>query len=201
MVGTVWVQSKQPTQSRMPTPSSSRAGLPIRRAEAKDAGLLAQLGALTFRETFAADNSAEDMDAYLASAFGVAQQASELADPNSTIYIAERNGVAVGYAMLRSGSGLDSVTGAKPIELVRLYVSREQIGLGVGAALMERCISEASRQGYQTMWLGVWEHNHRAQVFYRKWNFRAVGTHTFQLGQDAQTDLVMARSLSDPDPH
>jgi len=167
----------------------------IRRGKANDAALLAELGARTFSETFAPDNSPADMAAYLVSAFSPAQQALELTDLSSSFLIAETNGVAVGYAMLRSGSVLDSVTDDEPIELVRLYVSRKHLGGGVGAALMRVCINEASRHGHRTLWLGVWEHNHRAQAFYRKWNFHEVGTHIFQLGDDAQTDILMERSI------
>jgi ribosomal protein S18 acetylase RimI-like enzyme len=169
----------------------------IRRAKLRDAGLLTELGARTFSDTFAADNTPEDMAAYLASAFSPEQLAAELTDPNCLFQIAETNGVAVGYAMLRSGNALSDVTGDKPIELVRLYVSQESLGSGVGAALMQACISESSRQGYRTLWLGVWEHNHRAQAFYRKWNFHEVGTHVFQLGDDPQTDILMQRSISE----
>src|ERR1700674_1797124 len=97
--------------------------LVIRRANMNDAGLLAELGARTFSETFAADNSPADMASYLASSFSEAQQAAELADPHSIFHIARADGVAAGYAMLRAGSVLDSVTDDEPIELVRLYVS------------------------------------------------------------------------------
>jgi ribosomal protein S18 acetylase RimI-like enzyme len=172
----------------------------VRRGEAADAGLLAELGARTFSETFAVDNSPEDMADYLVTAFSHAQQAAELADPNSVFLIAETDGVAVGYAMLRSGSSLDEVTGAKPIELVRLYVAQSSLGSGVGAALMQACINEARQQGYKTLWLGVWERNARAQAFYRKWNFEEIGTHIFQLGNDPQTDILMQRAISDPIP-
>lgn len=168
----------------------------IRRAKPNDAGLLAELGARTFFETFAADNSPANMAAYLASAFSEAQQAAEVADPYSAFHIAETVGVAAGYAMLRSGSTPDSVTNDNPIELVRLYVSQQYLGRGVGAALMRICIDEARNNGHRTLWLGVWEHNHRAQAFYRKWNFSEVGTHIFQLGDDAQTDILMERSIS-----
>jgi hypothetical protein len=41
------------------------------------------------------------------------------------------------------------------------------------------------------MWLGVWERNARAQVFYRKWDFRTVGEHLFPLGSDLQRDILM----------
>ncbi len=181
----------------MIAPASANSKLVIRRAKIDDVGLLAELGARTFSETFAADNSPADMAAYLASSFSGEQQAAELADAHSTFHIAETNGVAVGYAMLRSGSWLDGVTDDKPIELVRLYVSREHLGRGVGAALMRVCMNEASHHGHRTLWLGVWEHNHRAQAFYRKWNFHEVGTHVFQLGDDPQTDILMQRSISE----
>lgn len=167
----------------------------IRRGTLEDAELLAELGARTFSETFAGNNTPQDMAAYLASAFSPERQATELADPRCCYQIAEVEGRAVGYALLRSGSVPAGVDGDRPMELVRLYVSQESIGRGVGAALMWACIDEAQLRGHRTLWLGVWEHNLRAQEFYRKWNFREVGTHLFQLGEDAQTDLLMQRKL------
>ncbi|HVQ37863.1 MAG TPA: GNAT family N-acetyltransferase [Pyrinomonadaceae bacterium] len=180
----------------MTVPVRSTRNLTIRRAGANDARLLAELGARTFSETFAANNSEADMADYLAAAFNETQQAKDLADPRTTIHIAEVDGTAVGYAMLRSGSVPAEVRNDKPIELVRLYVSQQHIGSGVGAALMQVCIEEASALGYRTLWLGVWENNSPAQTFYRKWGFRQVGTHIFQLGGDAQTDLLMERQIT-----
>jgi ribosomal protein S18 acetylase RimI-like enzyme len=181
-------------------PVTSAARLIIRRGKTDDAALLAELGARTFSETFAPDNSPADMEAYLASAFSPAQQAAELADSSSLFLIAEKDGVALGYAMLRSGNVLESVSGKNPIEVVRLYVSRESLGSGVGAALMQACIDQAKQRGYKTLWLGVWERNARAQAFYRKWNFTEIGTHIFHLGEDPQTDILMQRVISAPTP-
>lgn len=183
---------------------SSSPNLIIRHGNADDAKVLAELGARTFSETFETENTPENMAAYLASAFSPESQAAALAEPNSLFLIAEASlpanqdqGTAVGYAMIRSGEAPPEITGAKPIELVRLYVSRKSLGSGVGAALMQGCIDEAKQQGYETLWLGVWEHNARAQSFYRKWNFHEVGTHVFQLGDDPQTDLLMQRSITE----
>jgi ribosomal protein S18 acetylase RimI-like enzyme len=171
----------------------------IRHAVVDDAQLLAELGARTFSETFAADkrNRPEDIAAYLASSFGQGQQGAELSDSRSTFLIAEVDGVAVGYAKLRTGRAPRGVTGEKPTELVRLYVSQEWHGRGIGPALMRACIDEAKRRGYRTLWLGVWEHNQRALAFYRKWEFREAGQHIFQLGDDPQTDILMERSVSE----
>ncbi len=60
---------------------------------------------------------------------------------------------------------------------------------------MDACFEQARRHDHDVIWLGVWEYNPRAQRFYEKNGFREVGKHTFQLGTDAQTDLVMQREL------
>ena len=174
---------------------SQTSDLTIRRANSEDASLLAELGARTFAETFATDNTPEDIVAYIGASFNLAQQMAELADPASAFLIAEVAGVAAGYAKLHAGEPAAGVDSVKPVELVRLYVSREWLGRGVGEALMRACIDEARQAGHRTIWLGVWERNGRAQAFYRKWNFRAVGQHVFQLGSDPQRDIVMQRAV------
>ena len=174
---------------------SSQATLTIRYANSGDAAMLAELGARTFHETFAADNPPDDMAAYLATAFTVEQLEAELRDSLSVFFVAEFDGVAAGYAKLRAGKLPEGVKGPNPIELERIYVARDWLGRGVGPALMEACLKEARRLGHGAIWLGVWEHNDRARAFYRKYDFRDVGTHIFQLGSDAQTDMVMERRL------
>src|ERR1043165_7050326 len=171
-------------------------GLTIRRGTLEDAELLSELGARTFSETFAGDNTPEDLAAYMATSFNVAQQTAELEDPASTFLIAEVDGRVAGYAKLHDGAPEQGIEGAKPIELVGLYVSREWLGRGIGEQLMRACLDEARRAGHETIWLGVWERNARAQAFYRKWNFRPVGEHEFRLGADLQRDILMERALS-----
>lgn len=174
---------------------TTKSNVSVRRATHADAALLADLGASTFYDSFAADNNPEDIAAYLAASFGVEKQTEELADPQCLFLIAEIEGDAVGFAQLRSGEPPACIKGLKPIELARIYVSQSWLGFGVGAALMRACVDEARASGRETMWLGVWERNARAQAFYRKWNFSVVGEHIFQLGSDPQTDWLMERSL------
>jgi diamine N-acetyltransferase len=170
-------------------------GLTIRRGTPADALLLSELGGRTFSETFAADNTADDLADYIATSFNVAQQTAELQDPASTFLIAEVGGHAAGYAKLHAGAPEKDLDGANPVELVRLYVSREWLGRGLGEQLMRACLDEARQSRHDTIWLGVWERNARAQAFYRKWNFREFGEHMFQLGSDIQRDLLMERPL------
>ncbi len=170
-------------------------GFAIRRAGADDAELLAAIGAKTFRDTFEADNTAEDMAAYLSAAFGKEKQAAELADGAISYFVAESAGAAIGYLEVKEGEAPGCVTGASPVELARLYVVRPWFGRGVANALMEQAIAEGRARGHATLWLGVWERNLRAQAFYQRWGFRRVGEHVFVLGRDPQTDWLMERAI------
>ncbi|MFL5814064.1 MAG: GNAT family N-acetyltransferase [Bdellovibrionia bacterium] len=167
----------------------------IRRALESDAQILTELGRTTFVDTFAKDNSQEDMDLYLAETFGVDKQLKEIRDPNRYIAIAWEGNVAAGFFHLAKSAPDPSVAGPHPVEILRLYVDSRWHGKGVGAALMERCIQLAREEGFQTLWLGVWERNFRAQAFYGKYGFTTVGKHVFRLGTDDQTDLIMVRSI------
>jgi len=172
--------------------------LHIRTADARDHDLLARLGARTFRETFASDNTPEDMSDYLAKAFGPDRQAAELADPGTTFLIAESTGETVGYARLKLGPAPDCIQGLHPVEIARLYSAAAWIGRGVGAALMRACLERAGRLMCDVVWLDVWEKNPRAIAFYRRWGFVEVGTQDFVLGTDVQHDLLMQKRV-DPE--
>ncbi|MEO7457533.1 MAG: GNAT family N-acetyltransferase [Gemmatimonadaceae bacterium] len=168
----------------------------MRRAAAGDAALLADLARSTFVDTFAADNTADDMRDYVASAFGEESQRAELADERNTVFLAERDGETVGYMVLRDGDVPSFVAPGDAIEIARLYAIRRLIGAGIGASLMQCALSEAASRGKQVIWLGVWERNVRAIAFYARWGFRDVGTQSFQLGSDVQQDRVMARAVA-----
>jgi ribosomal protein S18 acetylase RimI-like enzyme len=161
----------------------------------EDVDLIAALGARTFAESFGADNRPEDMTRYIASNFSTLQIERELVDAASIFLLLFEDGQPVGYAKLGHSKPPDCVTGPKPLELVRIYVEQQVIGLGFGSTLMRACLEESGRAGYRTIWLGVWEHNKRAIKFYEKWGFAKVGTRAFVLGDDVQTDFVLARPV------
>jgi ribosomal protein S18 acetylase RimI-like enzyme len=135
------------------------------------------------------------MALHLTRAYGTRQQQRELLDADITTLLAEVDGELAGYAQVRSGEVPECVTGESPVELWRFYVSQSWHGRGVAQALMHRVELEAFRRGARTVWLGVWEHNARAQAFYRKNGFVDVGSHVFMVGTDAQTDRILVRQL------
>jgi diamine N-acetyltransferase len=167
----------------------------IRFATPVDAALLAELGARTFRDAFAADNRPEDLAAHLASHYSPALQERELRDPQRSFLLAEAAGTPAGFALLQDIPPEPGVPGRRPLRIERLYVDKSFHGTGVGAALMRRCLEEARARSHDVIWLGVWERNFRARAFYARWGFAEVGETAFTIGSDTQRDLVLVRSL------
>ncbi|MEO7716904.1 MAG: GNAT family N-acetyltransferase [Capsulimonas sp.] len=173
----------------------NQGAVTVRTAFHEDISLLTELSTTTYRSTFAQHYIPEDMEAYLTENFSEEKLEQEFSDPLATFFIAELSGKPLGYAKLHMGQPDASVTGSKPMELERLYVLPEGIGRGIGPRLMQECVETTTGRGLETLWLGVWEHNHRAIRFYQKWGFEEVGIHIFQLDGEAQTDLIMQKSL------
>ncbi|MEO5971159.1 MAG: GNAT family N-acetyltransferase [Bdellovibrionia bacterium] len=167
----------------------------IRTATDSDAQPLADLARTTFVDTFGKHNTAQDMSLYVFETYGADKQLQEIRDPNRRIEIAWSGNLATGFFHLVRSAPHASVLGPKPIELLRLYVSASWHGKGVGSALTERAIQIAHEEGFETLWLGVWEQNLRAQAFYAKYQFSRVGEKIFRLGKDDQIDFVMTRPI------
>jgi diamine N-acetyltransferase len=167
----------------------------VRPAGPADAAWLAALAERTFRETYTAHNTPENMERYVAAHFGPGRQAAELRDPRMTTLVIEVDGRAAGYAQLARSEPPPPVTGPVPLEVVRFYVDRPWHGQGVAQTLMAAVVDAARGSGARTLWLGVWERNERAIAFYRKSGFEDVGSQTFVLGDDHQRDFVLARPL------
>lgn len=178
------------------SPMERRGSVRIRRAEHLDAKRLALVAEQTFRDTFAAVNTPEDMALHCRTSYGEALQAREIDDPRMLTLIAEDEGNAMGFAQLRWGEAPGCVVARAPGEILRLYVAREYHGKGVAHELMRACVQQLAEHQSDVVWLGVWERNPRAIAFYKKFGFTEVGEHGFRVGSDLQRDVVMARAVA-----
>lgn len=151
----------------------------------------------TFRDTFAAENTAENMDRHCRDSYSPAIQMREILAQDRMTLLAFEAGQAVGFAQLRWCTAPACVDARSPGEIQRIYVRKSWHGRGVAQELMSVCLQEMRRRGSDVVWLGVWERNPRAVSFYQKFNFTAVGMHEFFLGQDRQNDIIMARILAE----
>jgi ribosomal protein S18 acetylase RimI-like enzyme len=163
----------------------------IRRAERDDGAALARLAERTFRDTFGSVNDPADMDAHCSRNFGSEIQLREIENPDLVTLLVEDEGELIAFAQIRLRSAIECVSAEYSSELYRLYVLSRWHGLGIAHELMKEVLDTVKRVGSDHIWLGVWERNDRALAFYRKFGFRGVGDHVFQLGRDSQRDLVM----------
>jgi ribosomal protein S18 acetylase RimI-like enzyme len=175
---------------------SDAPSIAVRPAAPDDAARLAAFAARTFREAYAAQMPRNDVEAYCESSYNADRQAAEIADRAVATLLAEVDATLVGFVQLRSGQAPACVEAQRSIELWRLYVDGRWRGRGVAQALMSQAEETAKSRHAELLWLGVWEHNGRAQAFYGKCGFSKVGTLPFTLGRERQTDLVMIRALS-----
>ena len=169
--------------------------LSIREADISDVKIICALGVTTFYEAYFEQDNSGDLANYLLESFSPAQIEAELSDTDSTFFIAELNGKAVGYAKLRENSAVDCLENENAVELHRIYILERAKGKGVGGALMNRCFETARAKGYETIWLGVWERNSAALGFYKKLGFVKVGELQFPYGETVGTNFVLKTEL------
>jgi len=156
---------------------------------------LQALGKATFQETFADENSAENMEKYLEEGFSVDKLTAELNNKEVEFYFAEIDNNPVGYLKINVGNAQTEMQDTSAIEIERIYVLKTYHGKQVGKLLLEKAFQIAHLHHAQYIWLGVWEKNGRAIQFYKKNGFEAFDQHIFMLGEDKQTDILMKLSL------
>ncbi len=175
---------------------SQAAALRIRRATVADAEALTEIGARTFSETFAADNTPEDMRMFLEATWQPELQRAEILDEGmDTLLACDATGALAGFAQVRVARPPAGIEVRAPVELKRFYVDKPWHGQGLARTLMASAEQAARARGGREFWLGVFQNNERALAFYRKCGFRIVGTQVFVVGTDPQKDYVMLREL------
>lgn len=166
----------------------------IRISNINDVDLLCEIGSKTFIETYRHQNTPEDLKKYLEEKFNKKQISEEILTPKTIFLLVELENEVIGYAKMRVN--LVENPDTKSLEIERIYISKDYHGQKYGAMLMQKCIDVAIENNYESIWLGVWEHNPKAINFYQKWGFEIFGEHIFQLGDDAQTDFLMKKTFT-----
>ena len=170
--------------------------LEIRIATPEDGPMIAELSRRTFYDTFASENTAEDMEKFMNEQFTFDALVKEVSAPENVFIIAESGNEVAGYARLRESAPPSSLEELPSIEIARIYALQTMIGKGVGNALMKKCVEIAFDMGKRVVWLGVWEKNQRAIQFYNRWGFEKFDEHDFVLGNDVQRDWLMRKMLT-----
>lgn len=156
---------------------------------------LQQLSIETFTDTFAADNTPENLQLYLQEAYTTEKLLAELENLNSTFYFVEVDQKLAGYLKLNVGAAQTEVEGTNAMEVERIYIRSSFQHHGLGKQFIQLAEKSARAAGKTELWLGVWEHNENAKAFYEKMGFKHIGAHHFMMGTDPQTDLILLKQL------
>ena len=175
--------------------STELPAVSIRHAGPMDADLLVEIGRTMFYEAFSEQTDPQDMENHLQNAFKVDEIRRQLNDDQTYFLLMEADSKVAGYAYLAAAPSPASVKDPNPIQLVRFYLGKDYYGRNVGNSLMKACLETARSRGFKAVWLSSWELNHRANAFYKKWEFEIVGRAKFKVGSDIQNDFIFVRSI------
>ena len=163
----------------------------------EDVPALSVMAKKTFYDTFTGTCTEDDMQHFLKKYYEEPILAEEL---NSGIeyYFAEVDGIPAGYISFKDETpDFPEIKGSSALELKRLYVLESFHGKGTAHVMMEFFMDHAVSQGYDVVFLGVWEYNFRAQKFYAKYGFKtSEHKHDFPIGDTPQTDIYLIKFLS-----
>jgi len=133
--------------------------------------------------------------AYMKKAFTLQNMCEEMSNPASTFFVAEIEGEIAGYCKVNRVPAQTDLHDPDSLELARLYVLQDYLGLGLGPQLLEKAFDFGRESQLKYIWLGVWEKNARAIRFYEKNGLQKFGDHPFPFGDEIQTDWLMKREL------
>ena len=169
----------------------------IRRATLADTKLISELGATTFDQAFRGTCTDEDLAGVLREYYNEEQVSKELNDPQDYFHILFVDGIAAGYSRINLGREIEMYfADKKSAELMRIYFLEEFHGKGLANQLLKFCFDFLKEKEYEQVYLSVWEHNPRAQAFYKKHGF--VDTkieNPFPLGETPQMDYWFLKQL------
>ena len=167
----------------------------IKEVSVTDIKHLQQISRQTFLETFGSQNSAENMKEFLDTAYAEEKLKDEVENANSSFYFLTVDNKVAGYLKVNEGHAQTEQVVPNALEIERIYLKQSFQHQGLGLVLIKLAEKIAKEKEKDNMWLGVWEKNYQAQAFYEKDGFKRVGQHTFVVGEDPQTDLILVKRM------
>lgn len=177
--------------------ANPRQSVNTRKATLEDAAAIGELGAHVFTVTFGYSVARHELQAYLDESYSTEATAKDISDSNKDmIVVTDSDDQIIAFALLTRGTTEPCIAHIpNQVELQRIYVHPSAHGGGVGKLLARTLEDMGREQGFKTMWLGVWEENHKATKVYEKLGYRKVGAHDFKIGDVIQTDDIMIKEL------
>ncbi|MFS0788871.1 GNAT family N-acetyltransferase [Shouchella sp. 1P09AA] len=167
----------------------------IKACTTNDLKELQELSIETFNDTFKQQNSPENMADYLNKAFTLEKLNEEMSNRFSNFYFLFYKNNLAGYLKINTGEAQSEMMDNDSLEIERIYIKKNYQKHGLGKHLYNLAINSALDKNKNNVWLGVWEKNDNAIAFYQKMGFSQTGSHSFFMGDEEQTDIIMVKKL------
>lgn len=165
--------------------------LHIKECSLEDIEKIKSISKKTFYETYAEENTEENMENYTKENFSYEQLKSEIDNIGSKFYIVENDDEVAAYMKINFDIAQTETGYNNSLEVQRIYVLQKYKGKKIGTKLIEQAKSIGKNSNLDYIWLGVWENNIDGIKFYEKQGFEKFDTRIFELGDDKQIDNLM----------
>lgn len=174
-----------------------KARVTVRRATRRDADLLSMIGTAAYAATYAdiwedAAGLVDKLATFRADAFADCLQSA-----NAHTWIAALDGAPVGFLTLVTGVPSPASKREGGAEITRFYLLGPASGQGIGGALFEAALAEATTAGARYLWLDLMAHADWAVKAYTRLGFRVTGRTemTAAVRLDRRAKRVMEREV------
>lgn len=187
--------SKKAGKEIMRIERTKKMKITTKKVTVADVEALQKLSIETFSDTFGAQNDPKDLNEYLNKAYATDKLLAELQNENSEFTFVYLDDQLAGYMKLNTNEAQSEHFASNALEIERIYIKKEFKRHGLGKYLFTKAFDIAKKANKQKVWLGVWEKNTPALAFYTKMGFKQNGSHSFFMGENEQTDLIMEKEL------
>ena len=167
----------------------------LRTAAPDDAITIAALAVQVFLDTYAAEGVRPDLAAEAFAEYSVDAFARRLEQTDRRFVLAEQSSGLIGFAEIQVAALAAPAGAVVGAELVRLYVQPNFQRLGIGRRLLREAELSAVAAALDSVWLTVWEGNHRARGFYAARGYRDLGAASCSFRGHAYGNRVFARQV------
>ena len=169
----------------------------LRIARPGDEAALSLLSAATFLETYHDSMPFQDILKHCQTGLSEALYAKWLADPKTTLWLAEHREMRspVAFLALTPPDLPDIDTNGDDLEVRRIYALSRLQGSGLGRQMMQAAIDEARAQDANRLLLGVSKKNTKAIAFYQRTGFDIIGSRLMRFGNSYFQDHILGLDL------
>ncbi|MBU3012162.1 GNAT family N-acetyltransferase [Polaribacter vadi] len=168
----------------------------IRRATENDATYIALLGRITYTESHGdyIENKKNLLDFYN-TYYAVSQIKKELNDINNLFWIVFSDELPIGFAKLCLNVNTSNLEDKNYCKLQRLYILNDFIGFKIGTQLQDIILKKAVELNYKKIWLTAYYKNTKGIKFYKRYDFKKVGSIDFYVGETNYENLIFEKKL------